>query len=91
MKRTTILDIRTERAMKHDGGGWIMGPYTNGQASFHKVSNSRKAIERTGIDMTENDVLIVIGAKRQHTYMGTKNRILYRPKQGEKATRGLYF
>lgn len=87
----TILDIRTKRAMSYNGGGWIMGPYTDGQASFHKVSNSRKAIERTGIDMTENDILIIIGAKRQHASMGTKNRILYRPKHGGTATHELYF
>ena len=89
--RATILDIRTSRAMSYDGGGWILGPYTDGQASFHKVSNSRKAIELTGIDMTENDILIIIGAKRQHASMGTKNRILYRPKRGGTATHGLYF
>ena len=87
----TILDIRTDRAMSYDDGGWILGPYTNGQASWNKCSNSYKAIQCAGIDMTENDVLIVIGARRQHASMGTKNRVLYRPKRNEKATRGLYF
>lgn len=89
--RTTILDTNIERAMSYDGGGWLLGPYTDGQASFHKVSNSRKAIDLAGIDMSENDVLIVIGARRQHATMGTRNRILYRSKRGEKATHGLYF
>lgn len=87
----TILDIRTNKALNYDGGGWILGPYTNGQASWNKCSNSYKAIQCAGIDMDAHDVLIVIGAKRQHASMGTKNRILYRPKQGETATRGLFF
>ena len=87
----TILDIRTNKALNYDGGGWILGPCTNGQASWNKCSNSYKAIQCAGIDMEAHDVLIVIGARRQHVTQGTKNRILYRPKRSEKATRGLYF
>ena len=79
MKRPTILDRETEKALHFYGGGWTIGPDTQGQASFRPSTNSRKAIDRAGIDLYKCDVLIVTGAKRWRQTEGTKNRILWRP------------
>ena len=85
MRKQTILERETEafKGNKTYGDGWIDGPYTAGQASFRRGSNSRGVIQRLlcdkCMDPDRTDIVIITGAKRCRASEGTKNRILYRP------------
>ena len=85
MRKQTILERKTEvfKANKTYGDGWIEGPYTDGQASFRRGSNSRGVIQHRLGDKCMNpnrtDIVIITGAKRWRAAERTKNRILYRP------------